>query len=126
MSKRINIRNSTICLVVENAGGPGSNVITWNCSTIPNNQDNALWMYDSTSGQLKTRYNGRDICMGVREGDMMEGGDVIVWGCNTSMDQKWELRDDGTIRNVNSLLCLNVENNRVTQKDCRNSTRFIW
>lgn len=126
MSKHINIRNTTTCLVVENAGGPGSKVITWNCSTIPSNQDNALWMYDSTSGRLITRYNGRNICMGVSEGDMMEGGDVVVWDCNSSLDQRWELRDNGTIRNVNSLLCLNVENGRVTQRDCRNSTRFVW
>jgi hypothetical protein len=127
MYKRINVRNSTTCLVVENDAGPGSSVIGYNCSTVPENQDNTLWLYDNTSKRLKTKYRGREICMGVRESDMIEGGDVIVWDCIDKEDQKWELRRDGTIRNNNSLFCLSLDSNqRAIQRDCKSSTKFTW
>lgn len=86
-------RASGLCLdILEGAMANGTNVIQWHCSGAPWQ----AWHYDRATGQLSSAHDP-NYCLdnGSIWGD---GAEAIIWQCNGSAAQQFDIQADGVIR----------------------------
>ncbi len=101
-------------------------------STYPCNPTNGAqkWTMASDSS-IRTAQN---YCLDVPYATKKVGTRIWLWRCNGTVAQKWEVRSDGTIRNPNSGLCLEITAlntslggpNILLQACSGNNLRQVW
>jgi len=102
------LRNSAAnrCLDVNNnSTTAGTQVQIWDC----NSGANQTWTR-TAAGALSV-YSGSDMrCADANAQGTTPGTKVIIWNCNGQANQQWTVNADGTIKGVQSGLCLDVVN----------------
>jgi hypothetical protein len=101
---------SSRCLDVNNnTTTAGTQLQIWDC----NGGANQTWTRTG-AGEL-TVYDGGNLrCADANGQGTTPGTKVIIWNCNGQTNQQWTVNSDGTIKGVQSGLCLDVVNSGTT------------
>ena len=81
-----------------------------------------------TTFRLRGESSGR--CLDVTGATATNGTQLIVWDCHGGANQQWNVNTSGTVTNVQTGLCLDVNetanNSAATVATCNNSAGQRW
>lgn len=89
----------------------GTGLVIWDCHSAANQ----TWTQDS--GTLRSLGKCLDAPLNATAGDLVQ-----LWDCNGGDNQQWTFESNGTIRNVQSGLCLDVDRNLLPN----NTAVLLW
>lgn len=119
-SFRLRSESASRCLDVNGANSAnGTQMIVWDCHTNANQQ------FTRTGQTLQVMGKCLDAPPNAAPGTRTQ-----IWDCNGAANQQWNLTDNGTITNVQTGLCLDVNgtanSSAVNVASCTNATNQRW